>query len=184
MKAPPGVRRWIRAGRIRSTQDTARRLAERGEPSGTLVSAESQTRGRGQREHGWSSGKGGVYFTLLTRPEVPPKRLAAASLKAAKAVSRVVAGLGLKTRVKAPNDVFASADGRAWRKVAGILLESSVRSGRTEWLLIGVGLNANNRLPKELAEASSLGSLLGRRLDEKKLLAAVLGGLRKERAWT
>jgi len=47
------------------------------------------------------------------------------------------------------------------------------------WLAAGIGVNVNNRLPKTLAEASSLAELTGRRFDLSDVFDAVLEGLRQ-----
>ncbi|MEI8012480.1 MAG: HTH domain-containing protein, partial [Candidatus Omnitrophota bacterium] len=52
-----------------STMDEAFRLALDGAPEGTVVIAESQTRGRGRLGRHWSSPKGrGIYFSMILRP--------------------------------------------------------------------------------------------------------------------
>jgi BirA family biotin operon repressor/biotin-[acetyl-CoA-carboxylase] ligase len=175
----PGVAAHLHAARLASTQDTARALAEAGAPSGTLVSADRQTKGRGRMERKWASGPGGLYFTLLLRPRIEPKRLAAWSLRAASAIARAVTTLGLPARVEPPNDVYVEVGGVPF-KVAGVLAEAASKGRRLEWLLLGVGVNANNRLPPELARAASLKSLLGGKVDLEALRRKVLAELAKE----
>ena len=58
---------------VDSTNIRARRLAEEGAPSGTLVAADRQTKGRGSRGRSWESPAGeSIYMTLLLRPEFSP----------------------------------------------------------------------------------------------------------------
>lgn len=175
----PGVALWLHADRLGSTQDEARRLAEEGAPSGTLVTAASQTRGRGRLRRRWASGAGGLYLTLLLRPRIPPARLAVWSLRAAAGVARAVSRLGLPARVEAPNDVLVESGGIPY-KVAGVLPEAASRGSRIEWLLLGIGVNANNAPPKDLPRASSLKALLGRGVDLASLRRSVLAELAKE----
>lgn len=173
--------RTVRLHSVRSTQDHARRLAERGAPDHTLVVAERQTRGRGRMDRDWSSGRGGVYFSLVLRPDASPRRLASLSREAGRAVARAVrAASGLSTRVKPPNDVLARLPGGPWRKVAGILIEAMTdSSARLQWVVVGVGINAANRLPAGLDHAATLSELAGRRLAPGPVLRRAVSELLK-----
>ncbi|HAI31324.1 MAG TPA: biotin--[acetyl-CoA-carboxylase] ligase, partial [Thalassospira sp.] len=53
---------------IDSTNEEAKRLADKGAQSGALVLARSQTSGRGRRGRVWSSPVGNLYSSLLLRP--------------------------------------------------------------------------------------------------------------------
>ena len=123
-----------------STNDDARGLARLGDPGGVAVLATVQTAGRGRFDRVWESPDGGVYLSVLVRPRIDPARAGAVPLVAGVSVVRALqsldAGLLGVLRLKWPNDVLA--DGR---KLAGILVESSVSAGVLEWLVIGVGLN-------------------------------------------
>ncbi len=53
---------------IDSTNEEAKRLADKGAQSGALVLARTQTAGRGRRGRAWSSPVGNLYSSLLLRP--------------------------------------------------------------------------------------------------------------------
>lgn len=163
-----------------STQALARKLAEEGAPAWTVVLAERQTRGRGRMERRWSSGPGGLYFSVVLRPRIAPERLAELSPAVGEACARALCrASGLETTVKPPNDVLARAKaGEPFKKVCGILLEASSGSKTVYWLVAGVGVNVANRLPKSLPGAASLSALAGRRLSAAKVLDALMGELR------
>ncbi|MFA6091755.1 MAG: biotin--[acetyl-CoA-carboxylase] ligase [Elusimicrobiota bacterium] len=184
--------RILRFKRIASTQDTARRLAERGAPSWTVVLADRQRRGRGRMERSWSSGAGGLYLSVILRPRAAPADLARWSLLCGQACAAALQkASGLKTVVSPPNDIFASAPGSptgAYKKVCGILLEASGDTKNVDWLIAGIGINVDNRLPKTLERASSLRTLLGRRrrISKGTILKAVIKELRlrsKKELW-
>ena len=164
----------------RSTQTLARRMAERGAPAWTLVRADRQTRGRGRMERSWSSGKGGLYVSLILRPRLTPAGLAGLSLAAAKACARALAAPGLELFIKPPNDILARRAGSAEpaRKVCGILLEASGDTQAVDWVVLGIGVNAANRLPRALSSAATLSELSGRRVGPEAVLPRLLRRLR------
>lgn len=173
--------RLVRLGRAGSTQDEARRLAETGAPAWTCVTAESQSRGRGRLGRHWESRRGGLYLTVVLRPRLKPARLGTVGLRAARAVSRAVESFGPRTRVKPPNDVLAAASGSEdFRKIAGILAESSSRGEKVEWLLLGIGLNVNNPLPARLKSATNLRRVLGKPGGLEAVRRRVLRELKRE----
>jgi len=160
----------LRLKSIDSTQDLAKRLAENGGTDRTLIIAERQTKGRGRLRRRWTSDPGGLYLSILFRPQVSPRRLAELSLAFAGAAAKAAARIsGLVTTVKPPNDVLARprAGERHWKKVCGILIEAS-GSEQTDWVVVGLGLNVNNRVPARLGHASSLRQLAGRSFDLAK----------------
>lgn len=162
---------------VDSTNNVAKELAEQGEPANTLVLACRQTNGRGRFERTFSAEEGGVYFTLILRPRVSPAKNQNFSLKAAQAVSEALTDLfDIKTKIKAPNDVLAwDKKTRSWKKICGILIEASAREDRTDWMLVGIGVNVNNRIPASLKQtAISLKQLLGTELLKEIVLEAVL----------
>lgn len=118
--------------------DRARALAEAAEPGDLVVWAGQQTAGRGRQGRTWVSPPGNLYATLLLRPHGPPSAAArlgfAAGLALADAASAWIAPE--RVTLKWPNDLML--DGA---KAAGILLESSGRAERVDWLLIGSGVN-------------------------------------------
>jgi BirA family biotin operon repressor/biotin-[acetyl-CoA-carboxylase] ligase len=129
----------------------------------------------------WSSGPGGLYFSLILRPKMEPSQLPGLSLALGEACAGAIGKLaGIETTVKPPNDVLGRNPSGKFRKICGILTEASGDSKKVHWLAAGIGVNVNNRLPKTLAEASSLAELTGRRFDLSDVLDAVLEGLRQK----
>jgi BirA family transcriptional regulator, biotin operon repressor / biotin---[acetyl-CoA-carboxylase] ligase len=129
-----------------STNERARELAERGAPSGTLVTAAAQSAGRGRQGRTWTAPPGSALLCSLVIRD-PPRLL---PLMAGVAVSEVVEADAL---VKWPNDVLV-----AGRKVAGILVEGRPQE---RWAVLGMGVNVAvkpNDLPAELRDrAGGLG---------------------------
>jgi len=172
--------RWqpIWFAEVGSTSDEAKGRAGAGEPEGTLVVAERQSAGRGRRGRAWESPSGGLWFSLILRPGVAPRRVAAITLVMAEAVAEAIEEVaGLSAGIKWPNDVLVGAVG-AEKKVAGILTEMASGPERVEYLVVGVGVDVDideRRLPAELGTvATSLSAVAGRKIDRTALLASML----------
>jgi BirA family biotin operon repressor/biotin-[acetyl-CoA-carboxylase] ligase len=122
---------------IDSTNARARDLAVDGRAN-VVVLADAQTGGRGRLDRGWSSPSGGVWLSILSRPQVPPAQAPAYTLGAAVATTRAVREAGVDASIKWPNDVLVGD-----RKLAGILTEMEGEADRVSWLVVGIGINAN-----------------------------------------
>ena len=173
----PGVSRLVYADEMESTQNTAKMLAEEGAEDQTLVWAKKQKAGRGRMERTWESPEGGLYFSLILRPHFSPRVLAKLSLKTAKAVSAALFKIaGIETRIKPPNDIYAR-QGETWKKISGILIEAAGNETRLFWLVIGIGININNR--PQLESATSLKILTRKDCELKEVLSLVLKEMSK-----
>ncbi len=159
---------------LSSTQDRARQLAQDSAPEGTVVTATTQTDGRGRLGRIWVSPGGGLWFSLVLRPRVSPAEAPALNLLAAVAVTEALRSVtGLEAGIKWPNDVLVEG-----RKLAGILMEMKTGSDGIEYVLVGVGVNANIDpavMPSDLRlpVATILGET-GRQTDLENLLDTIL----------
>jgi BirA family biotin operon repressor/biotin-[acetyl-CoA-carboxylase] ligase len=135
-----------------STNERARSLALAGAPSGTVVTAEEQTAGRGRRGRSWSAPRGkALLYSAILRPLGREHGLL--PLAVPLAVCEAVESLApVRCAVKWPNDVWMEE-----RKVAGVLIEAHP----PEWAVIGIGLNVAvepGELPADLRHpATSIG---------------------------
>lgn len=123
-------------GSVPSTNDEALARAARGAPEGLLVTARSQSAGRGRRGRRWESPEGNLYLSLVLTPPAGRRDVAAAgfagALAAADGLSRFVAPA--RIALKWPNDVLLDD-----AKVAGLLIEAV--EGRDGALVMGIGVN-------------------------------------------
>ena len=129
---------------VASTNERARELAADGAED-VVVLADEQTGGRGRLDRAWASPSGGVWMSVLHRPTL---RLAAApvlTLAAGVATVRAVEPAGVGATLKWPNDVLVpvAGHGETERKLAGILTEAAGDGDRIDWVIVGVGINAN-----------------------------------------
>jgi BirA family transcriptional regulator, biotin operon repressor / biotin---[acetyl-CoA-carboxylase] ligase len=89
-----------------STNDLAAERARAGAPSGLVVAADAQTRGRGRLGRTWHSpAEDNLYVSILLRPTRPPAEIPPLTLLVGGAVAEALAKLGLAPRLKWPNDV-------------------------------------------------------------------------------
>ena len=116
-----------------SSSDLAWEAAADAAPAGTAFLVGEQTKGRGRRGAGWMSAKGGMYLSVLLRPNLPADRFFGLSFLAALAIrdelSRHLEGVAVG--LKWPNDILAGGG-----KLCGILVEA-----RGEDVVIGTGVN-------------------------------------------
>lgn len=158
-----------------SSSDVLERLARQDAPDGTVVFAESQTRGRGRLGRQWISPSGkGLWFSVLLRPPLRPQAVTRLTLVAAVALARAIAAeVPLTPSIKWPNDILLHD-----RKLAGILTELTAELDSVRHVTLGIGINVNQTaeaFPPELQTlATSLRLELGRPADRPSLAAAVL----------
>lgn len=122
-----------------STNDDARALASKGAPHGALVIADAQTAGRGRRGRRWSSPRGeNLYASFVLRPRLRITEAPGMALVAGLAVAEAVDAFakGAPVRVKWPNDVRSGG-----LKLAGVLVEGSLRGAELAWVVLGLGVN-------------------------------------------
>ncbi len=166
--------------KIGSTNTTAMAAATEGAPEGSVFLAEEQTAGRGRGAHGWESARSaGIYCSTVLRPELPPSEALLLSLAAGLAVRSAIEQVnpGVNIDLKWPNDVLIND-----KKVCGILTEMTAEATRVRHVVVGIGVNVNQRaFPKELeGEAISLRMATGSEWSRVALTAALLKSLDRE----
>lgn len=153
-----------------STMDQARKIARQGARDTICVIAEIQTASRGRLNRPWSSARGGLWFTLILKPDLPPPLAWTINFAASACMSEVLAGLfDLDVRVKWPNDLLLKG-----RKLAGMLAEMETRADMVNLLFLGIGLNVNNDPESDQYQAISLKSALGKPVSRKQILTRFL----------
>ena len=172
-------------GALGSTQERARELARAGTPHGTLIVAEIQTGGRGRLGRPWGSPKGGLWISLVLRPEFAASLASRITQTAAVGVAKALWEIGVEATIKWPNDLLVGG-----KKICGILAESNVENAtglakvkRLDYVILGVGMNANLD-PAELGvpdrEVTTIRSELGHDVNLLDLLRALLSNLDAE----
>jgi len=131
-----------------STQELAIYLAENNSEAvnGTAILAERQERGRGRINSKWISPSGGIWLSIILKPNMPANKSPLLKFIAALAVCDTIAqNTGLESKVKWPNDILINH-----KKVCGILLDIATKGSSIEYAVIGIGINANVNIRKIL----------------------------------
>ncbi len=160
----------LRFGEVTSTMDIARDSARQGCPGFTVCIAERQNAGRGRLSRSWLSSEGGLWLTIVLRPDIPHisgyKLNFAASLSLVVTLRRL---FDIPAFVKWPNDILVNE-----KKIVGILSEMELNADRLAFVNIGIGINVNNDPSSEEPNASSIKKILGREISKEELLSEFL----------
>lgn len=155
---------FIQLDKVESTNNYAMGLINDGMAShGTVVYTENQTRGKGQRNKIWISGRGdSLTMSVIIRPEGilrenPFSVIATTAISCYKLLKKYLTD---NLAVKWPNDLFF-----ADKKAGGILVESKIRNGSAEWMVIGIGINLNQNSEELLPSATSLKNETGKQIN-------------------
>ncbi len=155
---------------VASTMEIAKDLAHKGCPDFTVVIADRQIKGRGRLDRAWVSDPGGLYFTVVLRPQIPIMLSSRVSFLASMTLAHILReGYDVDARVKWPNDILVNE-----RKLSGMLTEMEAEAERVNFINIGIGINVNNDPSRSELQASSLKKLLGRQISRKELLSRFL----------
>lgn len=158
---------------IPSTNDEAKKLAAHGADEGTVVVSESQSTGKGRLERSFFCPAGGLWFSVILRPDFLPQEAPKCTLMAAVAVAKAMRDMGLDAGIKWPNDIYCQE-----RKLTGILTEMSAEMDRINYLVVGIGINANIPLesfPEDVKnKAGSMSAILGHNIDRVFFLQKIL----------
>ena len=130
---------------IDATQNFAVEIASNGLENGTIIISKKQTEGRGRMKRRWKSPTGGIWMSIILHPKFDVSYATlvpiATSLALCIAIEKI---LKIKPELKWPNDVTLKG-----KKVAGILVDTSIVSNEIENMVLGIGINFKIR-PNEL----------------------------------
>ncbi|UQD52532.1 biotin--[acetyl-CoA-carboxylase] ligase [Bacillus methanolicus] len=165
---------------VDSTQKIAHRLAYDGAPEGTVVLAEEQLSGRGRMDRKWYSPKySGIWMSVILRPNILPTNAPQLTLLTAVAVVQAIEEItALSPQIKWPNDILING-----KKVTGILTELQAEADRVKTIIIGIGMNVNQKtddFPENIRSiATSLSIEKGEYISRPAVIRAVLSNIEK-----
>tara|TARA_Y100000385_G_scaffold260974_1_gene291345 strand:+ start:25687 stop:26415 length:729 start_codon:yes stop_codon:yes gene_type:complete len=142
----------------------------------SVVLADNQTNGRGQRGASWITEQGKNLTFSVLKKYTPISIDAQFSLNTIVSLSIIKALEGYsvpKLAIKWPNDILS--DGY---KISGILIENLIKNQRIEYSVIGIGLNVNQVLFEGLSKVSSLKTILQRPVNREALMSKILLNLK------
>lgn len=143
----------LRLSSVDSTNNYAANMLNQGLLShGTVILADEQTNGRGQRGSVWQSEPGlNIQMTVvLINKNMAVQEQRFLNCFVCIALVKFIESFGLKAEIKWPNDILVGN-----RKIAGILIENQLKDGLIASTLIGIGMNVNQE-KFDLLTATSL----------------------------
>lgn len=166
---------------IDSTNREAHDRARGGAREGTVILADSQSRGKGRLGRSWESPPGAnLYLSIILRPPISLSHAPQITLLAGVAAARALSGVsGLECLIKWPNDILLRG-----KKLAGILAEMEGEGSRVGFIILGIGVNVNWRredFPADLGvTATSLHAESGKEISRAAAAAGLFRELEKE----
>ncbi len=131
---------------LTSTNEKLSQLVTQGQaPPGTIVIADRQTAGRGQRGRTWNSEPGGLYLSLAIAPDLSANNVHQLTIGIVWGIAHNLRQIGLPVAIKWPNDLML-----AGRKLGGILTQTRISGNKIQDAIVGVGINYANPV-EELA---------------------------------
>ncbi len=152
---------------VDSTNDRIKERAHENESQGLVISAGTQTAGKGRIGRKWESPtKDSVSTSLLLTPDdISLEAIPTITVVAAMAVRDALSNLyGLEGKIKWPNDIVLGG-----KKICGILTEMEMKDNKVWYVVVGIGVNVHNtQFPEEIAfKATSVDIELQKQSSEK-----------------
>ncbi|MGB9177245.1 MAG: biotin--[acetyl-CoA-carboxylase] ligase [Methanoregula sp.] len=160
-----------------STISVGKQLCSEGDVDkmhGLVIIAEEQSGGVGRLGRAWISPSGGIWITIVLKPDVPVDRIFMITMAGSIAVARAIRKeFNLGALIKWPNDIFIGN-----KKVAGLLLELSAEADVVHYCLLSTGIDVNvplkNFEPALQDKVTSICAEVGHEVDRASFLARIL----------
>ena len=175
------INKRILLASVDSTNNEARRRLDNNDelPEISVIIADEQTSGRGQRGNSWEAEAGkNLLFSIVCHPDFLKASeqfvlSQAIALAVALTVNEVV--VTDECRVKWPNDIYIGN-----KKVSGTLIECDLRGSNIETCIIGTGININQEVfHSDAPNPVSMAQIAGKEFDREALLSQILNSSRR-----
>ena len=162
-------------------------------PEGLIVITNFQSAGKGQKGNRWMSQDGkNLLFSIILYPDtIQPMNQFLISMTVSLGIRDFLTEIIPDCSIKWPNDIYAGD-----RKIAGILIENTIKESLVESTVAGIGLNVNQTdFPPDIPNPVSIKDITGkdhdlnfsleklaRKLDKryKELLSGASGKIRTD----
>ncbi|MDQ8014179.1 MAG: biotin--[acetyl-CoA-carboxylase] ligase [Flavobacterium nitrogenifigens] len=169
----------IKLDAIDSTNDFLKALASQDELENfTTVTAENQTKGKGQVGGVWKTeaGKNLTMSVLVKDFLFSNDEVFNLSLVVSLSVAEVLKTLNIPDiYIKWPNDILSYN-----KKLVGILIENTLKSDGRIVSVAGIGINVNQTDFNELPTASSMSVIAGKSFDKEELAILIVEKLKEK----
>jgi BirA family transcriptional regulator, biotin operon repressor / biotin---[acetyl-CoA-carboxylase] ligase len=138
----------------------------------TVVTAESQTQGKGQMGSTWvSEASKNLIMSVLVRDFVTDiNQIFDINIAVSVSIIKVLEDFDIpELSIKWPNDIMSYN-----KKIGGILIENSIKSNGEIVSIVGLGLNVNQTNFENLPKASSLASICNAAFDKEEILLKII----------
>lgn len=159
-----------------STIWVGKQLASEGDAEhihGMVIIAEEQTGGIGRLGRSWVSPAGGVWITIVLKPDIPIDRVFMVTMAGSVAVARAIRKeYDLGALIKWPNDIYIGDN-----KVAGLILELFAEADQIHYCLLSIGVDVNiapGDLKGVKSSVTSISAEMGYDVDRASFLARLL----------
>ena len=148
----------------------------------TVVTAESQTKGKGQMGSVWDSepSKNLIMSVLIKDFTININLIFDVNIAVSISIIQVLDGLNIpELSIKWPNDIMSYN-----KKIGGILIENSIKSDGNINSIVGLGLNVNQTNFEHLPKASALAVICNATFDKQEILLKIIEKLKQNiRSW-
>ena len=169
--------KYIHLEQIDSTNAHLQRQQSENDIRTWVVSADEQTAGKGMGSNGWESevGKNLTFSLALDVSFLPAERQFLLSEAVALGLIQALDDIlpAEKLHIKWPNDIFYED-----RKLAGILINSTIKANRMDISILGIGLNVNQMQFQDWpTNPISLKQITGKDYDLQPLLIQIVDSI-------
>ena len=143
----------------------------------TVVTAKTQTNGKGQMGAKWvsESGKNLIVSVLVKNVLTNIDEIFDLNVAIALSIINVLESQNIpKLSIKWPNDIMSGN-----KKIAGILIENIIKSDNSIYSIIGIGLNVNQTNFDDLPNASSIKNIMYKDFDKEIILNKIIKSIQK-----
>jgi BirA family biotin operon repressor/biotin-[acetyl-CoA-carboxylase] ligase len=166
---------------IDSTNSYAYYLGQQGYGNWQIVIADYQTKGQGRLNRKWESIAGkNLLFSILLKPEMDADQIQLLSLFFGEVIRQSLKDYFIRNheeklqfKTKWPNDIFLNG-----KKIAGILIKSAIVKSQFDFIVVGIGVNINQKkseFPPEIRDiATSVYRETGKEWDRNKIFVQLI----------
>ena len=127
-----------------------KKLLKKNDNSHLALFCINQKKGRGRKGRVWKSKVGDLTCSILIKKKLDISEMGRINIIIVSIIMNIFEDLGLnKVKFKWPNDIFINK-----KKIAGILIETSVSNNTVTQFIIGIGVNIKSR-PNDLKYSST-----------------------------